>query len=60
MDTTLNTFVNDKFSHHFYDYLASKAFTRRTSAADFKKLFSYDKIHSTLDIKSTYKSKSLD
>ncbi len=44
MDTSLNTFVNDKFSRYFYDYLTSKAFTRRTSAADFKKLFPYDKI----------------
>jgi len=60
IDETLNTFVNDKFSRHLYEFLGSKAFTRKTTIADFKKLFSYDKISSTLDVKSTHPVKSLD
>ena len=60
IDKTLNTFVNDKFSHHLYEFLVSKAFMRKTTLEDFKRLFNYDKISSTLDIKSTHPVKKLD
>ncbi len=63
VDNTLNTYLNDKFTFHFYNYLKQQVRiggNKKTKLSDLPKLFPSDKISSDVRIKSTHTSKTLD
>ena len=58
-DFTLNTYLNDKFTYYFWEYLKKekKSSGRGIRISEFPTHFSFDKLQSDLKVKSTLKGK---
>ncbi|CDW73443.1 gpi8p [Stylonychia lemnae] len=60
IDSSLNTYISDKFSFFFHEFIRTKNFNRKVKISDFLNLFPYSKLDSDLQIKNTFKNKSPD
>eukprot|EP00350_Pseudokeronopsis_sp_OXSARD2_P006245 CAMPEP_0170548190 /NCGR_PEP_ID=MMETSP0211-20121228/6523_1 /TAXON_ID=311385 /ORGANISM="Pseudokeronopsis sp., Strain OXSARD2" /LENGTH=101 /DNA_ID=CAMNT_0010853603 /DNA_START=616 /DNA_END=921 /DNA_ORIENTATION=- len=59
-DLDLNTFLGDKFSFFFNEFLYSAKNTRNVKLSDFSSLFPFSKVESDIVFKTTHQTRSLD
>ncbi|TNV76607.1 hypothetical protein FGO68_gene15958 [Halteria grandinella] len=62
-DGQINTYLNDRFTYHFYQYLKQWNGDKKSGKvklSEFPTLFTFEKLQSDLRIKSTHKTRTLD